>query len=285
MSEKRGVIYMCWGQQAISQAEQSMLALWQHEKLPVAVTGDAEAAAYFEGRPLVTTILVETDPFDENGRRGHKFMAGRIKPLLAKLSPFEQTLYVDADTVFKSSPKAGFGMLELGWDLIVAETQTRSLVDTIAGPSESKWTAEWLRTEHLLYHNSGMIFWRRNERTDRAFELWGEEWLRFQNWDEQVALLRALLRSEAVFQTVPYTWNCRDRREAVLLHHWFGTGHARTEGKRQARPRAEDFAGRELVQVEVEPGRWAKCYFGDEEKVREAFKNRNRRHQHEGSIG
>lgn len=270
---KQGVIYMCWGTQAVSQAEQSMQALWKYEKLPVAVVGDAEAGKYFSSKESVTFIPVEVDPFDANGHTGHQFMAGRIKPLLAKLSPFDQTLYVDADTVFKSSPLCGFAMLDNGWDLVVAETQTRSLADPIAGASEAKWTAGWLKTEDLLYHNSGMIFWQRNERTDGAFDLWSEEWLRFQNWDEQVALLRALLRSEAVFRTVPYVWNCRDRREAFMLHHWFGTGHARTGGK-SGHVRATHFAGRPMVAVEVAPGRWIKCHAGDEEKIKEGFLTR-----------
>lgn len=270
---ERGVIYMCWGAQAISQAEQSMQALWQYENLPVAVVGDEAAQRKFTGNERVKFLPVEVDPFDENGASGHKFMAGRVKPLLAKLSPFEQTLYVDADTLFKSSPMCGFSMLEDGWDFVVAETQTRSLEDTIAGASESKWTSTWLKTDQLLYHNSGMLFWQRNERTDQLFDLWSEEWLRFQNWDEQVALLRALLRSEAVFQTVPYVWNCRDRREAFMLHHWFGTGHARTGGK--ALPaRASSFAGRDMVRIEIGPGRWVKCYAGDEEKVRADFEQR-----------
>ena len=278
----RGVIYMAWGQQAIEQAKQSIQSLHVYcPGMPVLVTGDEATERAFEGDE-VQTLVISTDPFKETAAAGYKFLAGRIKPLLASISPFDETLYIDADTVFKSSPECGFNMLDK-WDFVVAETQTRSLNSTVAGMTESQWTAKWTKTPELLYHNSGMLFWRKNDATDKLFKLWSKEWLRFEGWDEQVALLRALLRSDVLFQTVPYVWNCRDRREAFMLHHWFGTGHARSGGKINNRSyavpnRHASRSGIEMVQIEIAPGRTVKCYAGDEQRVIEHFKqSRSRR--------
>ena len=265
-----GVVYMTWGRKAIDEAEQSAASLWRHApEMPVLIVGDGEAERHFAARDRFQFTRVDVDPFASDG--AHGFMAGRIKPLLAELSPFEWSLYVDADTDFQSSPAWAFELLRR-WDVVVAETETRSLVDTIAGRSESTQTAEWLGTPHILYHNSGMLFWRRNEATAGLFRLWSEEWLRYGQWDEQVALLRALLRSQAVFLTAPFTWNCREGRKAFLLHHRFGTKAARkftgtgghVRDRSHVRPPVERAP---LVRVEVMPGRFVRCRPGDEAGV------------------
>lgn len=265
-----GVMYMAWGENAVQQAENSMQSLWHHDhEMPVMVVGDAKAQAHFENSK-VQFALVDVDPFDTKQGAGFKFMAGRIKPKLASISPFERTLYVDADTYFKRSPKSGFELLER-WDLAVAETQTRSLVEGVAGQKECKGTSTWLGTPHILYHNSGMIFWKKNARTDRLFGLWNEEWLKYQGWDEQVALLRALIRSDCMFVTLPHTWNCYTDQDSFMLHHWFGGGQARIEGKRRS-PAAQQREVRKLVKVEIAPGRYVRCHEGDEDKVAMRYK-------------
>jgi hypothetical protein len=265
MSQARGVIYMCWGEQAIQQAQLSMRSLWEHVALPVLVVGDTAAGAHFADVEGVAFAPVDVDPFDLERREGQRFLAGRIKPLLYGLSPFDESLYVDADTDFAASPEAAFDLLER-WDFILAETQTRSLATSIADPRESQWSSNWLGTGHLLYHNSGMLFWRRGEAVEQLFRLWSEEWQRFQSWDEQVALLRALLRSEALYLTVPYTWNCREGAKATLLHHQFGTKIARA-GVHTSR----------LVRVQVAPGRYTKCRPEHAEMYRQRYAAQARR--------
>jgi len=94
----------------------------------------------------------------------------------------------------------------------------------------------------LLYHNSGMLFWKRGRRVKRLFELWREEWLRFQGWDEQMALLRALARSDAIFLTVPFTWNTNFPSQAKLLFHDFGQRTAWKFKRRRGRVMTADEA-------------------------------------------
>jgi len=262
-----GVIYMTWGHTAMKEADRSMGTLWKYNPaMPVLVIGDAAAEAHYKASKKVIFKLIKTDPFDETRPQSQQFRAGRIKPLLYNLSPFDQSLYVDADSQFQSSPNFGFSLLDK-WDFVVAETETRSLLNSIAGLQETHWTANWVGTPHLLYHNSGLLFWRKNKVVEKLFQLWSNEWLRFQGWDEQVALLRALLRSEAVFLTVPYTWNCREGTKTMLLHHWFGTKAVRailpvvTAHKRITKPQA-------LILTEISPGRFVKCIPGDEEETK-----------------
>jgi hypothetical protein len=259
---KRGVAYVCYGAPAVSEAENSMRTLWKYGDLPVLVVGDKEAATHFKGNPKVTVKVPSVEPY-----YGTQFMAGRVKPLLAGLTPFEQTLYVDADTEFMNTPEHGYRLLER-WDVVVAETETRSLLNGIAGAAECQWSSNHYGTPYLAYHNSGMVFWRKNEGTDKLFKLWAEEWQRFSGWDEQAALLRALMRWDGLFLTVPYSWNCREGRKSIFLHHRFGSRSARSGG-RPARQRHPMAMMRDMVTVEFMPGKFVRCRPGQEEFMKE----------------
>jgi hypothetical protein len=263
----RGVIYMVWGDRAIADADESICSLWTVAPgLPVLVVGDEAARGHYQGHGGVQFVQVDIDPFDRSQPIGFQFRAGRVKPLLYRLSPFDQSLYVDADSDFRVSPDRAFDLLER-WDFVVAETETRTVGSSIAHSRESAWTAEWLGTPHLLYHNSGMLFWRRGEAVERLFDLWSEEWLRFQGWDEQVALLRALLRSDALYLTVPHTWNCREGARTTLLHHRFGTKTARTSPSNPRRVQGNN----RLIHVQIAPGRTVCCLPEEADYYRQMF--------------
>jgi hypothetical protein len=225
----RGVMYMAWGENAVRQAHESMKSLWLFARsMPVMVLGDAQAGKHFAGVKGVTFHLVEIDPFDMRGKMGFKFLAGRIKPLMAKISPWDETLYVDADSLFVQSPLPGFERLGL-WDMVIACHELGVGGTNWSNCTERDETAKLIGSPMVLYHNSGMIFWKKNDRTERLFDLWHEEWLKYQHWDEQVALLRALMRSEAVWLNVPISWNSNEHKDAYILHHWWGAGQARIE--------------------------------------------------------
>jgi hypothetical protein len=205
-------------------------------------------------------------------------MAGRIKPLLAGLSPFDQTLYVDADTTFRRSPEVGFKQLGK-YDVVIAETETRNLYDTIAGASESKYTQKLFGIGCIGYHNSGMIFWQKNDRTNKLFDLWAEEWQRFSLWDEQVALLRALVLSDVIYRTVPYTWNCKHGKEVFLIHHAFGAGIARQQPVSNLhKTRYNKGTGVKMVRIEVQPGRFVQCNEEDVQEIMQKFSADRRSH-------
>jgi len=273
MSE-RGVIYMAWGQNAIEQAKQSVGSLRRFlPKIPVMVVGDQAACDAFAENKTVLTHFCNVNPFNPDQKKGYTFLAGRVKPLLDGISPWDETLYVDADTYFQQSPMEGFNLLKR-WDVALAETQTRCLGEGIAGKEECEATAEELGARLLLYHNSGMIFWRKNERTKALFELWGEEWRRYQGWDEQVAFLRALMRSEAVFKTLPYTWNHSGLNECYMLSHWFGAGDARvdmTQRVRQLRPETPKTRANPMIKIEIGPGQFVRCRPENELEVRKMY--------------
>jgi len=229
-----GVVVMAWGENAIREADACIRSLWRHAPdLPVWIVGDAAAVAHFAEWENTTAHEIDVNPFDDRGPRGMKFLAGRVKPLLCKLVPvkWERVLYVDVDSEFVQSPQRGFELLAR-WDFVIAEARGGTVATAPFRPLERRETADWLGVQDHVYHNSGMLFWRRCPAVFELMHLWSEEWERYGDWDEQIALLRALMRSEALFLTVPYTWNTT--RNATLLRHAFGTHAARTEARGRA---------------------------------------------------
>jgi hypothetical protein len=271
-----GIIYMCFGQQACVEASYSIKSFRRFVDYKVCVVGDEWAENHFKSDDKVIFIKCDVNPYDESAPNKFKFMAGRIKPLLAELSPFDKTLYVDADTSFRKSPKFGFDLLDKV-DFIVAETQTRSIRDTIAGQEESKYTCDIFENDMMLYHNSGMLFWNKDDSVINLFKEWSNEWQKFHRWDEQVALLRALINTDVLFMTVPYTWNCKYGRDAFFIHHWFGTGTARGDATELDKSRAHKFrSDGSMIRIEVAPNRFVKCHPEDQEKVIQGFRSERR---------
>jgi hypothetical protein len=69
----------------------------------------------------------------------------------------------------------------------------------------------------------GGVFWFvKNERTARFFDLWREEWKRWQGQD-QAALIRALQRAPLKVWCLSKMWNGGD----VIAHRW-GTARRRS---------------------------------------------------------
>lgn len=272
--QSRGAMYLCWGGPACEQAAASLKSLRSFvPAMPAVILGDDETAKFFEGAEQVRVISLSINPFTSDHMFG--FKAGRVKPLLARYSPFEFTLYVDADTAFKRSPEPGFALLDR-WDFVIAEAETRSLAQTFPdNKREAQETAARLGTPHLLYHNSGLFFWRANRRTLDLFRLWSDEWHRYEGWDEQIALLRALLVSDALWLNVPYTWNCRGPQEAWLVYHRFAGRSARKYGGLNVEviphPRPMPPPLVPIVRVEVAPGRFVQVHKGNEQKAKDHY--------------
>lgn len=139
------------------------------------------------------------------------------------LSPFDPTLYLDADTLVQQDIMAGFQVIEDGWDFctIASKNQEDQWLSHI-GTEERNATHHELGAE-MLQLGGGVFWFRKNERTARFFELWREEWKRWRDQD-QGALIRALQRAPVKVWLFGKPWNGRD----VIRHEW---GTARRRGR------------------------------------------------------
>jgi len=193
----KGVVYVAFGGNAREEAKKSIQSLRKIHDYPVVVISNKKF-------PSIDTIV-----FDDRGEPGRW-----AKVNLYNLSPFEDTLYLDADTRVQGNLETGFRLLELGADLVLVASQARTLKHLY--PEEREYTIASLPL-HPLHLNTGVMYWRRNDATHALFKTWRKEWLRFEDKD-QGALLRALHRNPVVLRLLGRPYNSQDKATAIILH-------------------------------------------------------------------
>lgn len=202
--EDRGVLYIAYGDKARAQAKTSIETVRRCSPgLPIAVISD---------EPLGDTEHIY-QPDEDRGARYHKTR-------IYELSPFEKTLFLDADTEMLSSPEPGFRLLQ--WVDVVLTQDPNRIFSENSWPhliaEEMKATKEEIGTDEHMYFNSGVIFFKRNERTEAMMKAWHEEWQRWGKHD-QMALLRAIHRCPVQIAPMRHPWNTHKKREAEFIYH------------------------------------------------------------------
>ena len=194
------MIYVAYGEKARAEAYLSIESLRAtNPALPVRVIGE----------PVRTAECIPFPREDAGGRWG--------KLNADLLSPFEQALYLDADTRVHGDLSAGFQVLDDGFDLVICpSTKQGQSVMGHANAEDRNATFEALGCREILGLQAGVFYFKKGEAVRRLFAAWREEWERFRNQD-QPALLRALDRVPVRVHLFGNEWN-----GGSLVQHLFG---------------------------------------------------------------
>lgn len=203
--ESRGALYVAFGEKARQLAERSIetLRAW-HPDLPVALIGE---------RPLgCEEQFIEAEASDDGARSA--------KTRIVELSPWKQTVYLDADTEVVGSLAGGFGALTDGFELALAINDSQPSLRDCPQPSPEEYEATLaaLGTPDVHYYQSGLLFFRQTAAIRRLGERWHSEWQRFGAFD-QPALLRAIHATPVKLWLLAAEWNCRDETRARHVWH------------------------------------------------------------------
>ena len=133
-----------------------------------------------------------------------------------ELSPFEHTLYLDADTRVHGDLSVGFDILRDGWEMVMVPSRVKACPIALLTKEEQSTTLIELRNPQPLVLNTGVMWFRRTPRTVRLWQIWHEEWRRFQEYD-QGALLRALNRCPVALWLLGQPFN-----GGSVVEHLFG---------------------------------------------------------------
>jgi len=226
-----GIVYMAFGRKAALGVEKSVRSLRKLGlEIPVTVVGDTQARGC-EFKPWTNA-----SPFDATQRKNFQFRAGRVKPFLYWYSPYDWTLYIDADTEFMRDITPGFLELQAA-DVALAEEKNpisklynKALAGWEVNIKERDFTLEFIGHDEKFI-NSGVIFFRKSQAAEKLFENWAAEWPRFEQWDEQLALTRAMHQTEGLqVKRLSIDWNHPHRNESrsVVIFHNYGRGDVRS---------------------------------------------------------
>lgn len=194
--DTRGVIYIAYGEKAEREAEQSIATLRRFHDWP---------------------LVLMRQPFPELRQDATDKQKSRwAKVTMLDWTPFDDTLYLDADTRIYGDLSAGFEALAAGWDLALApsDNQGQDWLWHVAGREREQTRADW--GFEPLQLQAGVMFVRRNERTRALWERWAYEW-RWYAGEDQGALLRALREAPVRIWLLGRPWN-----GGALVGHLFG---------------------------------------------------------------
>ena len=224
-----GLLYMAFGDKAASAVKRSVATLKRIGfSYPVCVVGDKPVDGFqfikWEGQ----------SPFDSKQRKNFQFRAGRIKPYLYALSPFKRTLYLDADTEFIQDIYTGFEMLD-NYDmaltqetLTVGELYNKFMAGWEINIEERAQTIKELDNTNEYFVNSGVMFFKKSSYTQVVFGKWYEQWMRYQQWDEQLALMRAVAGVPKLkVKYLSVEWNHPHPESNAVIFHNYGRGNIR----------------------------------------------------------
>lgn len=190
---ERGVVYVAFGEAARREAGMAVKALRHlHPDLPVVAIGE----------PVEGACPLPMKCGDLTSMQASRW----AKVCLYDQSPFQHTLYMDADTLVRQPVTVGFDILADGWDVALAASDHQG-GDVFWHVGEEEREMTLLRLAHVpVQLQAGVMWFAKNGRTKALFRTWKREWLRWADQD-QAALLRALERSPAKVWILGRPWN------------------------------------------------------------------------------
>jgi len=202
-------VFVAYGDQA---REQVMLAckslVETNSRLPFWVIAD-EAFGAARGFPQIRVIKHEDTDI---GARG-------VKLQVDKLSPFDHTLYLDADVRVMGDITRPFGLLDAGWELVMAPTLHQgqeSHLHINATERDITYAEVGVDAQAL---QGGVMYFRKTTALHKLFATWRAEWARWGTHD-QAALVRALAKRPVKLRTLHRDWY--NSPQGRLIRHYYG---------------------------------------------------------------
>ncbi len=204
-SKQRGVFYVAYGTQARKEALLSITSLKRsNPQLPVCIVSDD---IYVFKADTKYQLEFDSDKY------------GRLAKLnIDNLSPFEQTLYLDADTRVHLPIDFLFKPLQHGFDFVatISDQQGQNWLWHI-DDSERELTANEIGLFEPLQIQGGVWSFKKSVKMKSFFVNWRKEYKRFDSVYDQAALTRAWHKVAPKMFLVGKEFN-----GGAAIHHLFG---------------------------------------------------------------
>lgn len=224
---ERGVVYCLTDSEAYLEAVLiSALTLRSFEpNLAIAIVSNLAVINQLSLEPYgIFTRLLTPQEVTSNA-----FASRDVKTRLFNLSPFTETLYLDADILPCDSVSELWKYLDRAPLAMVNDRLPQVEMCDHISLEEKDYTLQQIPPNSAQF-NSGVMLWRKNETTQNLFTEWQKEWRIFQKQD-QLALVRAIHRCQISVASLPQTYNVSPIDSVALieaghsihlLHCWGG---------------------------------------------------------------
>jgi hypothetical protein len=203
-----GVCFITYGEPAVKEAEQAIETLQRYHDWPITIAGESEQFPDFQS-PRRGDYL---DYPDLSGGYPGRY----AKVTLPEWSPYEYTLFLDADVRVRSGAlSVGFHLLHLGWEMVMVASQFDLSHLT---PDDQQHTAAVLPHLQPVQYNTGVMWFQKTYSVCKFFTRWRGEWERFKMRD-QGAFLRALYKTPIKVCLLGYPFNSS---AGAVINHRFG---------------------------------------------------------------
>jgi hypothetical protein len=205
MKSEKGIVYVAYGEKALRSVRNAIAILRRFNKtLPVCVISEEKVPG--------CDMWIQHEDKDLGARA--------IKTRVYFLTPYEQTLYMDADTEVQCDPEPYFRLLK-DVDMVMGQDPVRIFKNNrwqALDQSEIQATIKETDGGEMLYYNSGVILFEKNVRVEALMRQWHTEWKRWKKQD-QPALLRALYRCPVRIATMRNAFNTHQKSLAKFVYH------------------------------------------------------------------
>jgi len=216
---QRGIVYVFTGKLHARMALISLLTLRQVCDLPVVWVSSWPHLELFDLTGLNVSCRT---PATQPGFSEYQ-MSRYLKTQLPELVDFQQTLYLDSDTLIRYPIDGIWDWLE-GADLSLRIDRMRELQQCRhATPDEKAYTLSRLPA-NTPHYNAGVLLFQQNPTIRRLFQCWLAEWSVYRQID-QLAFLRACSAIRPNIKVLPERFNMIDvqepdwpTRDAAIAH-------------------------------------------------------------------
>lgn len=209
----RGVLYIAFGEYFVKELLFSAESVKKHNP-------DLHITAFID-REIESDFVDEVRVIDVN----------HLRPKIDYIdqSPYEETLFLDTDTIIDYNIEDMFELLE-NFDLAITHDLARK---------RKKYSAVMREYREIPYSfsevNTGVFVFNKNERTNKLFKDWREYFYKYYQycpWDQasfRISLWKNCLEGLSLY-IFPVEYNIRskaNREKQRKFHHEFGEEHLR----------------------------------------------------------
>ena len=198
MTKQCGVIYLAFGTVYFIMALRSIRSLRQtNPDLPVTLVTNLDVPK--SDIPILTkddTLIVLGDDQSQNRL---------LKTSINQMSEYDKTVFLDCDTLVLGELRSGFDFL----DYFDVACRLNPYPQTRKGKAEVA-VLDSLSVRDCPHWNSGVMFFRKSEATNRFFAKWNTDFTELGNPYDQVSLVKTIFEDPARVLSLDAKWNASD---------------------------------------------------------------------------